>query len=488
VQQRSWLNRELEAAFAGSPGAGWTQALQAPEARFAELYFAWISVPGVGRNLLSPRDWQALQQSLEPGEQALLLVAEGRYGLVGEHFVRGTVPDRLTLRQQGLPLELRDLDSDRRPRLPESLREAEWRVFRVAARPASTRPCRWNSSAVTRSKGHLSRAGAAPWSSSRLPEAYVQPAQAPAEARAGARLARPRAGNRAAAAGAGAAGRAAGAPGRLGATPRRLRGFRSAYLLFTLGFVGWWAQGQLSVVNLSALVQALRAGRSLDFFLYDPISLLLWLAVGLSVWFWGVAPSAAGCACSARCRSCWASLHAAWLRPRRVPEAWDRRLKRLKHGVLLAILLAACFSATWTDRLVEVEPFKTSITLGFVQAFPLCCGPGLAGGQPVLLQELLSLPVPAGAAMVWLGRLRRLAWIPRRAECGQPCQRCRSDCAYQAIDRRGAVDYDECFQCLDCVLIYHGEQLCVPRIQHSRRTGPPRLIPLVVVPAQEESQ
>jgi NosR/NirI family transcriptional regulator, nitrous oxide reductase regulator len=68
--------------------------------------------------------------------------------------------------------------------------------------------------------------------------------------------------------------------------------------------------------------------------------------------------------------------------------------------------------------------------------------------------------------------LRRFDWIARRKECGQPCQRCRSDCAYQAIDKQGAVDYDECFQCMDCVVIYKSEDLCVPLILEKRKVIP----------------
>lgn len=35
-----------------------------------------------------------------------------RYSFLGDDFVSGSVPDRVTLQQEGLPLELRDLDLD----------------------------------------------------------------------------------------------------------------------------------------------------------------------------------------------------------------------------------------------------------------------------------------------------------------------------------------------------------------------------------------
>jgi polyferredoxin len=88
---------------------------------------------------------------------------------------------------------------------------------------------------------------------------------------------------------------------------------------------------------------------------------------------------------------------------------------------------------------------------------------------------------PLGAGMGLLGRLRRFDWIARRSECGQPCQRCRSDCAYQAIEKTGKIDYDECFQCMDCVVIYESETLCVPLLNNARRAAGQTVIPIVPV-------
>ena len=69
--------------------------------------------------------------------------------------------------------------------------------------------------------------------------------------------------------------------------PSRLAWFRRGYLVFTLCFIGWYAQGQLSIVNLTALVQALMAGRGLGFFMYDPMTVLLWGFVVVTFWVWG---------------------------------------------------------------------------------------------------------------------------------------------------------------------------------------------------------
>jgi polyferredoxin len=75
--------------------------------------------------------------------------------------------------------------------------------------------------------------------------------------------------------------------------------------------------------------------------------------------------------------------------------------------------------------------------------------------------------------------VRKFDWLPRRAECGKPCQLCRHRCEYQAIERDGRIDYDECFQCMDCVAIYASDELCAPRIleRKSRRKIKIRALP-----------
>jgi polyferredoxin len=173
------------------------------------------------------------------------------------------------------------------------------------------------------------------------------------------------------------------------------------------------------------------------------------------------------------------------LKARRVSTEWDRRLKRLKYAVLALIVVSACFSVGLTDQLVEVEPFKTSITLNFVRAWPFVLWAVVAVlSSAFFYKGYCRYLCPLGAGMGLLGRLRRFDWIARRVECGQPCQRCRSDCAYQAIEKNGAIDYDECFQCMDCVVIYESDTLCVPLYNSGRKNGAATVIPIVPVGVQ----
>ncbi|MDB5884196.1 MAG: putative regulatory protein [Polaromonas sp.] len=485
VSRKTFSNRDIEQAFAGTVGAGQNrEASRAPGEAFMDLHAAYLSVPSVGRNLLTPEGWKVLERRLDPGDHALLLVGQGRYSFLGDDFVRGAVPDRLTLQQEGLPMEIRDLDLDASLVLPAALQGAEWRVFRVIA-PAGLDPAQALDFRlrVTRSKGMIypERVSKDFAFGTALPARYFESASA--DDKGWHSIWRARSvellvllGSLAVLAW------ALAAQGWVSRSKRRLALFRTGYLLFTLGFIGWYAQGQLSVVNITALIQALIAGRSLGFFMYDPMTVVLWGAVIVSAFVWGRGTFCGWlCPFGALQELVSKAANALGARQVRIPDRVDAQLKKLKYGVLAFIVLTACFSVSWTDRLVEVEPFKTSITLLFNRFWPfvLWAG-GLVVASAFFYKGYCRYLCPLGAGLVVLGRLRRFDWIARRAECGQPCQRCRSDCAYQAIDKPGKIDYDECFQCLDCVAIYTNEELCVPLILKNRHVSGQVRIPIAV--------
>ncbi len=483
IHKAAFKNSDIEQAFKGTAGEGVdAQALQAPGELFTDVYVANLNVPTVGKNLLSPDKWAYLQQRLDPGDHALLILAKGRYPLMGEDFVRGTVPDRVSLNQQKLPIEIRDLDFDAVLNLPPELADAQWLVVRVIA-PAGLDPAQPLDYElhVTRAKGMVYPELVQKSFSIRaqLPEDYLELASADQKTWHSIWL------DRwlelvVLVAALGVLVWALREPPWLMRHAHRMARFRMAYLLFTLCFIGWYAQGQLSIVNLTAVVQAFVAGRSLTFFMYDPMTVILWVFVAVTFFIWG-----RGTFCGWLCpfgalqelvSQLTQRLGLKWVR---VPQRWDDRLKKLKYGVLALLLVSASASVTWTDRLVEVEPFKTSITLNFVRAWPFVLwAVALVVASSFFYKGYCRYLCPLGAGMGVLGKLRRFDWIARRSECGQPCQRCRSDCAYQAIDKQGAVDYDECFQCMDCVVIYESDTLCVPRILAHRHQAGAHIIPI----------
>ena len=62
---------------------------------------------------------------------------------------------------------------------------------------------------------------------------------------------------------------------------------RRSYLVFTLVWLGWYANAQLSVVNVLTFTNALVSDFSWEFFLSAPLIFILWAAVAVGLLFWG---------------------------------------------------------------------------------------------------------------------------------------------------------------------------------------------------------
>ncbi len=276
---------------------------------------------------------------------------------------------------------------------------------------------------------------------------------------------------------------------QLAATSSRLTLFRVAFLAFTLGFIGWAAQGQLTIVNITALAGALIEGQSASFLLNDPMAIVLWAFVGVSLLVWG-----RGTFCGWLCpfgafqELLSMLVKLLGLKPQQFHRKVDAALKWVKYAVLAALTVSVAVASPLTNTLVEIEPFKTSISMGFQREWPYVAWAVVCLVLSVLVfRGYCRYICPLGAALAILGKLRLWKWIPRRAECGTPCQTCRHGCSYQAIAPSGKVDYDECFQCLDCVSDYQDDERCLPLIRErktqSKDGKPARVIAIQPVSA-----
>jgi NosR/NirI family nitrous oxide reductase transcriptional regulator len=72
----------------------------APEDTFIEMHVALASVPEIGRTLLGDDEYANLQDWLEEGEEAILVLGRGKYSFKGSGYVRGGIFDRIQLIQQ----------------------------------------------------------------------------------------------------------------------------------------------------------------------------------------------------------------------------------------------------------------------------------------------------------------------------------------------------------------------------------------------------
>ncbi len=485
VQHFHVSNADVEHLFQGTPGEGLDpDVLDNPDGTFIDLFIANLSVPTVGRNLLLPEAWQYLQQGLNQHDQAFLVLSKGTFSFIGEDFVRGKVPELISLQQSELPIEIRDLDlSDRLSlfnldyeiRLPDALQDYEWKAFHILAQSAldPAYPAEF-ALHVNRQKGILfpetiSKVLTFP---TELPSQYYRVADQDNKTWHSLWQGRSR----------DIAILLAGLAvltvvlvryPLLTQGKQHLKWFRPLYLLYTLVFIGWIAQGQLSIVNVTGILQAWLAGRSLEFFLYDPMTVIIWAYIGLTFLIWG-----RGTFCGWLCpfgalQELIGKLLAVFRLPQlKISTELDRRLKWLKYLVLLGILGVAVVSVPLTGSVVEIEPFKTSITLMFDRSWPF-----VLWAVSLLLLSLFVYKgycrylCPLGATMAIFGKLRIYNWLPRRSECGSPCQLCKQRCEYQAIKPSGQIQYDECFQCLDCVVIYDNDDQCVPLIVAKRHQG-----------------
>jgi NosR/NirI family nitrous oxide reductase transcriptional regulator len=492
-------NRDVEKLFAGSPGAGLdAEALAHPDADFMDLYLTLASLPTVGRNLLTPASWTRLANRLEPGDHALLALSSGRYSILADDFIRGSVPERLALKQDQLPVDMRDLDLElglRREVATLSnadanasmsaranaslLPTASITALRIIAQAGldPSRPFEFTLP-ITRNKGivYPERITRELHLSLRVPEAYYEAAEGSDKSWPGIWKAR-RIELMVLAAALALLAAALTMQKRLSANGTRFAWLRRAWLLFTIGFIGYWAQGQLSIVNLTGVLQALVAGRSLSFLLFDPMTVVLWSFTIVALLAWGRG-TFCGWLCPFGALQEVTGKLGRWLRlPQlRIRARTDARLKLIKYPLLAAILLSALLAPQLTDKLVELEPFKTAITLNFVRAWPyVAYAVALLLASMFVYKFFCRYLCPFGAALAVLGKFRVLDWIPRRADCGTPCQTCRHRCDYQAITPQGKVDYDECFQCMDCVVIYSSDEKCAPLMLERKRA---RTIPI----------
>lgn len=466
----------------GRPLSDYPTDLTPPDGEaFTELYLAYMNSPMVGRNLLGDEHYARFMARLGENDQVLMVASRGMFRHVRDSFTPGSSPDRIGLTQNNLSVEMRDLNwLDQNFRLQaDGLPGFDAvNLFRVGGNagfnPGAEASLKLN---VELARNHL----IADTANFTLPVQFagdlfetVAIAEAPETSRepvwvglwkerwwqisllvAGLAVltvffARQK---------------------TLSRHPTLVHRFRWGFLFFTLFFIGFYAQGQLSVVNIYTLLLALWDGFTLDVFLLDPVLFILWSYTFVTLFIWG-----RGLFCGWLCPFGALQEMAAWLgqklrlRQIRVPEHWHRRLILLKYPILLGLVGTAFYSLTLAEQLAEVEPFKTSITLVFWRYWPFVAyAIGLLVIGMFIHKFYCRYLCPLGAGLAVLGRFRLFSWLERIERCGSPCQHCKNECGINAIRKDGRIDYDECIQCLECVVILRDDQQCVDSIVRDKQ-------------------
>lgn len=478
--QRWTLGREEVEAVLGHPLGDYPEFDQADDgAPFSELHFAYLNAPSIGRNLLGEDGLRQLGEELKPGEQALLVMSGGLYRHVPADFTPATATSRLVLMQNGQAIELYDMhfnSGEVLDRLATPLTDVAAHIFRIkphaAFNPAQPAALQLNVSLrrnhLVESHGHFSRAFQLDQRLFDIQAAVAQAEPVPIWLR----MWQERWGQVALLVGALIL--LSGVfvfQQRIGAHSRGFHLLRGGFLLFTLVFIGLYAQGQLSVVNIFSLLLALWHDFDIRVFLMDPVLFILWSFTFVSLFIWG-----RGLFCGWLCPFGALQEMLGWvarllrIRQWKVAERNHQRLQKLKYAILLGLLLSALYSPSLAERLAEVEPFKTSITLFFVRSWPFVLYVLILLGLGLFVHKFYCRYLcPLGAGLAVLGKFHLFAWLKRIDACGKPCQHCKNHCEIGAIERDGRIDYDECIQCLECILILNDDDRCVASISARKK-------------------
>ena len=465
-----------------------------PDDTFVELYAAMVSVPTIGRSLLGEAEYGNLRKKLGKDQQAILLAGRGHYSFKGSGYVRGGIFDRFQIKQGDNSVRFHDRDYKRIRRIEAAgapdLKENDIFIVPEDVEFHASRPWRIEL-LVGRATGATKKAFVTFDLPYQLPQKFLKVNAAPAAA---------------ARKGPAGIGREEGSPlwltlwkqkiwqvvvlsvaltgltaifffqGWLVRRPRLTEWVRTGFLIFTLVGIGWYANAQLSVVNILTVFNSFATGFNWNYFLMEPLIFILWGAVAASLLFWG-----RGAFCGWLCpfgamQELLSKIAKALHIPQfEVPWWLHERLWALKYVLFLVLFGVSLHSLNWAERLAEVEPFKTAIVLKFAREWPyvLFAVSMLAAG--LFIERFYCRYVcPLGAALAIPGKIRLFEWLKRYKECGAPCQRCARECMVQAIHPEGNINPNECLYCLHCQTVYVDDQRCYVlvqrRLKQERRT------------------
>jgi len=456
-----------------------------PSDPYIDLYAGLVSVPNIGRNLLGAAEYANLQKRLQTGDQAIVVGGRGRYSFKGSGYVRGGVFDRIQLIQGDLSVRFRDRNHQRLGAVmaagAPTLSETDLFVIPAKTGFDPTKPWRLQL-LVQRAIGAVDRAFVTFDLGYNLPDRHVI-----TEAAASPVAAAPAAG--------------ATDPGRSDLWKRIWRDrkievgvllvalailtglfffqmpitrnerfmfwFRIGFLSFTLFWLGWAVNAQLSIVNVFALTNAALHGFRWDTFLTDPLVFILWCSIAAALLFWG-----RGAYCGWLCPfGALQELTNRLAKVARVPQwtvPWGlhERMWPLKYIIFLSLFGLSLYSVEEAEHFAEIEPFKTAIILKFARDWPFVVFALALLGIGLFVERFYCRYLcPLGAALAIPARLRMFDWLKRYRECGSPCARCAKECMVQAIHPEGNINPNECLNCLHCQVLYQHDRKCPVRIK-----------------------
>ncbi len=491
VRRRLISVGDINAAFenAGKAEAAARPEKGDPDEPFVDLYIANAAVPSIGHSLLGDQEYKNMKAALKPGEHAVLIAGSGRYSFKGSGYVRGGIFDRIQLIQGDRSVRFRskehkrlgDFEAEGAPHF------AETGLFVIPADSGFDPARPWRLQLlVHRAIGPIKKEFLTFDTGYVTPPRFIEkhepaPAAPAAAKSSGSPLAEAKSGD----------------PlwlkiwlskipdiivlmlglsvltaifffqDWLAKRPVLTDRIRIAFLVYTVVWIGFYAQAQLSIVNVLTFIGALMQGFDWGFFLLEPLIFILWGSVAASLLFWG-----RGVYCGWLCP--FGALQellnrvAKFLKVPQIEVPWGlhERAWPLKYLIFLGLFGVSLESFELAEKLAEVEPFKTTIILMFQRSWPFVFfAVGLLVAGLFIERFFCRYLCPLGGALGIPGRLRMNEWLRRYRECGNPCQRCARECMVQAIHPDGHINPNECLQCLHCQTLYYDDRKCPPMIQ-----------------------
>ncbi len=448
-----------------------------------DMYFGLLNAPSVGRSLLGEAGYAGLMSRLKPGEHAIFIVANGTESFKGSGFVRGGIFDRIQVSQQADTFTFRDLDylnlwgldAEGAPTYAESaifiirdpgfgatypwslvflgnkLDRATGNRDFVSFEQENWVPARYlegGRPVVERPEPTWRRV----WKS-RIPELVVFTALL---------------------------GMVAVVYALRDSLTRRssrrnkwpVNVFKYSAWVISIGFVGFGVLAVPSITQVLTWFHSMLFHWTWELFLSDPFIFIFWIFIIITVFVWG-----RGLFCGWLCP--FGSLSELLYKLARMaglkrfqfklPDRWHHRLKWVKYGVFVALLVVSMFSMGLAEKLAEVEPFKTTFLVGLTnRSWPYTLfAAGLLGLSLFIERPFCKYLCPLGAALAMPSTFRWYG-LRRKQECAS-CHACAVGCGAQAIDEDGRIDHRECLHCLDCMILYTDTHTCPPLVQERKR-------------------
>ncbi len=469
---------QVDKAFLGTKAEHIDEANSAQKQdMFADIYFAEVDIPTIGKNLLGDSEYKWFMSTLKPDEHAIIVMGNG-YSYKGSGYVRGGIFDRLQVLQNDEEITFHDLDHYRVSDLfiDGVPKFKEMSIFTIRAIHEFNPGVDWQLELlIRRQMGAVDSTFTSFKADYHTLDKYVDrpPVIIPEP--------------------------------ELTLTqqiwkekntqviilavlmvilvitlffqdilvkhPKFLHNFRHGYLIITVVFIGWAWGGQLSVVNVFTFLQAFTSHFSWDLFLMDPVIFMLWGAAAVTALLWGRAVYC-GWLCPFGALQELLNVFARYIKIPQLEFPWavHERLWAIKYLILLALFGLSLDSLTVAEKFAEIEPFKTTFLLKFDREWPF-----VLYAVTLLVINLFKRKFfcrylcPLGAALSVSNSVRLFSWLRRRPECGQPCKTCAKECEIQAIDPEGNINMRECHYCLDCQVTYFDDKKCPPLKKLARK-------------------